>query len=169
MFYLVSLNVEYEIGNNYNNNNNNINHNSHSSCNNVVVGDRRNETINMRQQVIHQEGHIPPTSRNGRNSDNNTHTRITNGSQNGNNRFGGGGFDCTDEAQNRKCSSTSSANIINSSFYPTKTQVISGNTPMLERVTEIHTSHIQQQENTDTQLASKGKQRDRNCQIFNSF
>ena len=145
-------NLEYEIANNNNNNN-------YSSCNNVVVGDRKNETINMRQQVIQQEGHIPPTSRNGRTSDNNTHTRITNGSQNGNNRFGGGGggFDCTDEAQNRKCSSGSPASIITSSFYPTKTQIISGNTPTLERVTEIHTSHIQQQQNDNPQIASKGK------------
>ena len=111
----------------------------------------------MRQQVIHQEGHIPPTSRNGRTSDNNTHTKITNGSQNGNNRFAGGGFDCTDEAQNRKCSSGSSAGIITSSFYPTKTQIISGNTPTLERVTEIHTSHIQHQQNSNPQMASKGK------------
>ena len=110
----------------------------------------------MRQQVIHQEGHIPPTSINGRTSDNNTHTRNTNGSQNGNNRFGGG-FDCTDEAQNRKCSSGSSASIITSSFYPTKTQIISGNTPTLERVTELHTSHIQQQQNAHSQIASKGK------------
>ena len=108
----------------------------------------------MRQQVIHQEGHIPPSSRNGRNIDNDTHARITNGSQNGNNRFGGG-FDCTDEAQNKKCSSNGK-NVITSSFYhPTKTQIISGNTPTLERVTQIHASHIQQANNNSSH-ASKG-------------
>ena len=123
----------------------------------------------MRQQVVHQEGHIPPTSRNGRTSDNNTHTRITNGSQNGNDRFGGGGFDCTDEAQNQKCSSTSSAGLITSSFYPTKTQIISGNIPMLERVKEIHTSHIQQQQNTNQQIASKGRTNKKFIQLSVSF
>ena len=109
----------------------------------------------MRQQVIHQEGHIPPSSRNGRNVDDNTHSRITNGSQNGNNRFGGG-YDCTDEAQHKKAS-LNGKNVITSSFYqPTKTQIISGNTPTLERVTQIHTSHIQHANNNSLH-ASKGK------------
>ena len=50
--YAIMVKPEYEIANN-----NNINY---SSCNNAVAGDRKNETINMRQQVIHQESHIPP-------------------------------------------------------------------------------------------------------------
>ena len=108
----------------------------------------------MRQQVIHQEGHVPPSSRNGRNVDTNTHSRITNGNQNGNNRFAGS-FDCTDEAQAKK-SSLNGKNVITSSYYqPTKTQIISGNTPTLERVTQIHTSHIQHANNNSLH-SSKG-------------
>ena len=154
-FWLVSINIfisDYETTNN----NNHVNNNNYSSCNNsATVGDRRNESINMRQQVIHQEGHVPPSSRNGRNVDTNTHSRITNGNQNGNNRFAGS-FDCTDEAQAKK-SSLNGKNVITSSFYqPTKTQIISGNTPTLERVTQIHTSHIQHANNNSLH-ASKGK------------
>lgn len=143
--------LEYEITNNNNN---------YYSC---VVGDKRNETINnMRQQVIHQDPHsasghnIPPSSSsNGRTSEN-TQSRIANGSQNGNNRLGGG-YDCTDEAQNQKCSGNM---IATSSFYPTKTQMLSGsNGPTLERVTQFHTSHIQQQQNNNTFSMSKGKQK----------
>ena len=110
----------------------------------------------MRQQVIHQEGHVPPSSRNGRNGDTNTHSRITNGNQNGNNRFAGS-FDCTDEAQAKK-SSLNGKNVITSSYYqPTKTQIISGNTPTLERVTQIHTSHIQHANNNSLH-SSKGNE-----------
>ena len=94
----------------------------------------------MRQQVIQQDppaGHTPPPSSNGRSS-NNTHSRLSNGgSRNGNSS---GTFDCTDEAV------TSSS----TSFYPTKTQIISRDGATLERITQVHISHIQHNNNTDS-------------------
>ena len=131
--------LEYELTNN----------NNYYSC-----GDKRNDTINMRQQVvIHQEPHPSgtspnniPSSSNGRTSSDNTHLRIH--SQNGNNRLD---YDCTDEAAVQHHSSSV---ITSSSFYPTKTQIIAGSAPTLERVTQFHTSHIPQQNNNS--FSSKG-------------
>ena len=107
----------------------------------------------MRQQVTHKEGHIPPSSRNGRSSSDNTHSKLSNGSQqNGRNQFsnGGGGYNCTTD-------SSTPGSHINSSFYPTKTQIISGNTPTLERVTQVHTSHIQNHQHNNNLFTPKGK------------
>ena len=108
----------------------------------------------MRQQVIHQDapaGQIPPPSSNGRSS-NNTHSRISNGgSRNGNNS---GTFDCTDEAalhSNQNCPSSGNAVTSSStSFYPTKTQIISRDGATLERITQVHISHIQHNNNTES-------------------
>ena len=134
--------TEYELAHN----------NNYSSCD-IISGDKRNESINMRQQVTHKEGHIPPSSRNGRSSSDNTHSKLSNGSQqNGRNQFsnGGGGYNCTTD-------SSTPGSHINSSFYPTKTQIISGNTPTLERVTQVHTSHIQNHQHNNNLFTPKGK------------
>ena len=116
----------------------------------------------MRQHQVIQEQppvkvHIPPSGSNGRhNNSENTHSRIMqNGNQTGNNRLVEGRYDVVDGSSrtHHQKSSTTSGNVITSSFYPTKTQIISGSEPTLEKVTQLHTSHIQ----NNNKFLSKGK------------
>ena len=122
----------------------------------------------MRQQevVIQQQNH-PSTAGRGQIASSNNHhrsstqqddtprsSRLSNGSSRNGNGVGHA-YDCTDEAINHRKYSPSGNGISSSIYHPSKTQIISGSGPTLERVTQFHTSHSQHNNNNNTGNTTK--------------